>query len=136
MAEIGSFMYISDKDAVRAKIMFNNNDFSACGRFCEQSVEKSLKAYISEYGEDIDMALLYLHKPFRLYERCCELGLENFNKDTALDLAHFDDYYYGTNYPGENYFELTKEQAEEALKIMELINEMVKNKLNSSNKEE
>ena len=135
MAEIGSFMYISDKDAVRAKLMFDNDDFSACGRFCEQSVEKSLKAYISEYGEDTDMVLLYSHKPRRLYERCCELGLENYNKDTALALANFDDYYYGANYPGNNFIELTKEQAEEALKIMETVNDIVKNKLNKENKE-
>jgi len=80
MAEIGSFMYISDKDAV--------------------------------------------------YERCCELGLENFNKDTALILARFDDYYYAANYPGNSFIELKKEQAEEALITMTSVNNMVKDKLN------
>jgi len=58
MAEIGSFIYLSEKDAVRAQIMFDNCDFNACGRFCEQSVEKSLKAFICEHGDNSDMLLL------------------------------------------------------------------------------
>ena len=129
MAEIGTFMYISEKDAIRAKIMFDNGDFNACGKFCEQSAEKSLKAFISEHGNSSDMLLLKLHKPYRLYERCCKLGLDKISDASALILSKFSEYYYDTNYPGNDYIELTEEEAAEALKIMNEINALVKNKL-------
>lgn len=130
MAKIGSYLYLSDKDALRAEKMFEFEDFSACGRFCEQSVEKSLKAFIEIKGSISDKSLMSLHKPRRLYERCCELGLETPDKQLALELSVFSEYYYDTNYPGASYFELTETQAIAAMEIMRGINKKVSDKLN------
>jgi len=126
LGKIGSYLYIAEKDAVRARRMFEAGDFSACGRFCEQSAEKSLKAFIEQKGASADKPLMASHKPKRLYERCCGLGLEELDKQLALQLAVFSEYYYDTNYPGASYFELTQEEAEEALEIMERVNRAVR----------
>ena len=129
MAEVGSYLYISEKDAARAQQMFDLQDYTACGRFCEQSAEKSLKAFIEQKGSSADMLLMSLHKPRRLYERSCELGLETLDKQLALELSIFSEYYYDTNYPSASYFELTESQAGEALEIMARINKSVNKKL-------
>ena len=125
MAEVGSYLYLSQKDAARAHIMFDYNDYTACGRFCEQSVEKSLKAYIELHGDASDARLMSLHKPRRLYERCCQLGLQSLDTSILATLSALSDYYFDTNYPGNAYFELTKEQAEQALVVMKHINALV-----------
>ena len=125
MGEIGSYLYLSEKDAVRARQMFELKDYTACGRFCEQSVEKSLKAFLEKHGSITDRPLMTIHKPRRLYERCCALGLETLDKDLALQLSVFSDYYYDTNYPGASYFELSEEQAREAIEIMARVNSLV-----------
>jgi HEPN domain-containing protein len=109
--------------------MFDFADYSACGRFCEQSAEKSLKAYLEIYGEAGDMRLFSLHKPKRLYERCCELGLETAQKQMASELALFAEYYYDTNYPGDSFLEVTREQAEDAMRTMAEVNSLVFSKL-------
>ena len=129
METIGSYLYLSKKDAVRAYNMFNLEDYSACGRFCEQSVEKSLKAFIEIKGSVSDIGLMSIHKPRRLYERCCELGLAEADTGLALVMAKLADYYYDTNYPGDSYFELTKEEAEEALTAMDRVNLLVRQAL-------
>jgi HEPN domain-containing protein len=129
MAEVGSYIYLSRKDAVRAQQMFDLDDYSACGRFCEQSVEKSLKAYMEIHGDISDIRLMSLHKPRRLYERCCELGLPDLGNDVLAVLSMLADYYYDTNYPGDAYFELTELNAREALKVMKLVNDLVDDKL-------
>lgn len=125
MAEVGGYFYISQKDEKRAKAMFDIEDYSACGRFCEQSVEKSLKAFIEIKGNGSDKKLFQTHKPIKLYKRCVQLGLCGYDEQTAGVLSRFDDYYYDTNYPGPEYFELTKEDAEEALEYMKKVNRLV-----------
>lgn len=125
MAKVGSYLYLSQKDAIRAGQMFELGDYTACGRFCEQSVEKSLKAFIELKGNSSDIPLMSLHKPRRLYERCCGLGLCTLDNNVSLVMSKLEDYYYDTNYPGDAYFELTKENAKEALDIMKLVNGLV-----------
>ena len=130
MGAIGGYLYLSGKDAVRARQMYELNDYTACGRFCEQSAEKSLKAFIEKNGGISDRPLMKIHKPRRLYERCCELGLEEADALFALQLSVFSEYYYDTNYPGADYFELTEQQAKEAIHVMERVNNSVIRALN------
>lgn len=117
-----SYLALSEKDAVRARQMYELGDYNACGRFCEQSVEKSLKAFIEQNGSSEDIPLMTLHRPRRLYERCCALGLGPLDPALALSLSVFSEYYYDTNYPGASYFELTKLQAEDALALTDRVN--------------
>jgi len=67
MAEIGSYLYIAQKDLMRAKHMHDVDDYCASGRFSEQAVEKCLKSYIEKHGKASDYMLMTLHKPRRLY---------------------------------------------------------------------
>jgi HEPN domain-containing protein len=129
LGESVSYLDFSEKDAIRARQMFDLKDYTVCGWFCEQSMEKSLKAFLGKKGTLADKPLMTLHKPKRLYERCCELGLEDFDKQFALELAIFTDYYYDTNYPSASYIELTEAEAKEALEIMEKINRLVKSRI-------
>jgi len=121
VAEIGSFLYIAEKDLTRARIMHDFSDYSAAGRFCEQAVEKCLKSYIEKHGDSSDYKLMSLHKPRRLYDRCVELGWRELSHRDAGILSKLSDYYYDTNYPGNSYFELTESQSAEALELAEKI---------------
>jgi len=121
MGEIGSFVYIAKKDLDRARLMHSVEDYSAAGRFCEQSVEKCLKSYIEQKGNSGDFRLMSLHKPRRLYERCVQLGMNPLPACDVAVLSSLSDYYYDTNYPGNSYFELTQEQSAEAINLAEKI---------------
>jgi HEPN domain-containing protein len=124
MAEIGSFMYIAKKDLERARLMHDVEDYSAAGRFCEQTVEKCLKSYIELKGDASDFRLMSLHKPRRLYERCIQLGMKKLPDRDISVLSLLSDYYYDTNYPGNSYFELTFDQSAEALILAEKVYEL------------
>ena len=121
MAEIGSFLYIAYKDLERARLMHEVEDYSAAGRFCEQSVEKCLKSFIEKNGDGKDFRLMSLHKPRRIYERCVQLGLKELSDRDVAILSKLSDYYYDTNYPGNSFFELSFEQSAEALILAEKI---------------
>ncbi|MCL1787467.1 MAG: HEPN domain-containing protein [Defluviitaleaceae bacterium] len=118
MAAVGSYLYLAQKDAGRAGIMFEAGDYTACGRFCEQAVEKAFKAYLEVYGGSDVVGLMKLHKPRRLYEKCCELGLQPVDETILATLSDLSEYYYETNYPGDGFFELTRKQAEQAAELM------------------
>ncbi|MCL2216208.1 MAG: HEPN domain-containing protein [Defluviitaleaceae bacterium] len=135
MAEIGSYLYIAKKDLSRAKIMHAAQDYSAGGRFSEQSVEKCLKAFIEQNGISDDYRLMSLHKPRRLYERCLELGLSSLSDKDICTLSQLADYYYDTNYPGNAYFELTKAQSQEALELAEKVVVLIEAALERENEE-
>ena len=134
MAKIGSFLYIAERDSKLANSAYDIKEYTGCGQLCEKCVEKSLKAYISEFGSETDLLALSAHNPHRLYEKCCELGFEKFDKDMAFEMAKLADYYRETRYPGDNYFELTETEARDALKIMRYINNKVKESLNNMKK--
>jgi len=129
MAEIGTYLYIAKKDLSRAGLMHSVQDYSACGRFSEQVVEKCLKALIERKGESGDYRLMSLHKPLRLYERCLELGLTEFSDKDVCTLSKLADYYYDTNYPGNAYFELTEAQSLEAFQLAEKIAKLIEDAL-------
>ena len=124
MAEVGSYIYIAMQDLQRAKIMYDVDDYSASGRFCEQVVEKCFKSYIEAKGGASDYRLMLLHKPLRLYERCLQLGFKKMSDADVSVLSKLADYYYDTNYPGNSYFELTKAHADEAVALAEKVVEM------------
>jgi HEPN domain-containing protein len=121
MAEVGSYLYIAKKDLRRAELMHKEEDYCASGRFSEQAVEKCFKAYIEKKGTADDYKLMALHKPWRLYDRCCALGYPELSADEENVLHKLADYYYDTNYPGNAYFELTHGQSYEALQLAETV---------------
>jgi HEPN domain-containing protein len=81
-------------------------------RLFEQYVEKVMKHRIFLYGDDNDRSLLYSHRVPKLGKRCeVLLGITFTDKEMLLfnDLANF---YFDTNYPGDDYVEIAKEEAE------------------------
>ena len=121
MAEVGSYLYIACKDLRRAELMHGEQDYCASGRFSEQAIEKCFKAFIEQKGTADDYKLMALHKPWRLYDRCCSLGLPELSGAEESILHKLPDYYYDTNYPGNAYFELTHAQSLEALELARVV---------------
>lgn len=121
MAEIGSYLYISKRDLQDATLLFKGGSYTQSGRLSEQVVEKVLKHHLHTNGTPEDYRLLYTHKPFRLYKKCqeCGFGLE-LSKDQLLTLKDLDSYYYDTNYPGNDFFELDHDQAQDALNLAKI----------------
>jgi HEPN domain-containing protein len=130
MAEVGSYLYIAERDLKDAYHLFDVKSYSTCGRLCEQAAEKALKHFIHMKGSSADYKLLQIHKPLRLYAKCTEynLGL-NLTKEEMFVLGNLDSYYYDTNYPGNAYFELEEEDAKSALALAEVIVKHVAEKI-------
>ncbi|MCL2364363.1 MAG: HEPN domain-containing protein [Defluviitaleaceae bacterium] len=117
MAAIGSYLYIAQKDLRRGELMHTEEDYCAAGRFFEQAVEKAFKAFIEKKGTPDDYRLMSLHKPWRLYDRCRALDFPQLSTEEENALHKLADYYYDTNYPGNAYFELTRDQSLEAMVV-------------------
>ncbi|MCL2190097.1 MAG: HEPN domain-containing protein [Defluviitaleaceae bacterium] len=125
MATVGSYLYLAEKDFRAARNSKASKDYDVSGRLLEQAAEKSLKHYLHHHGDPtnpMDEKLLRSHKPYNIYTRCVDLGLT-----LALDvgekstLKSLGDWYYDTNYPNNNYTELTLPDIEEAEGVAEKI---------------
>lgn len=81
-------------------------------RLFEQYAEKVMKHCIFLSGEDNDRSLLHSHRVPKLARRCeTLLGITFSDKEMLLfnDLANF---YFDTNYPGDDYVDITQDEAE------------------------
>ena len=118
MAEVGSYLYIAKRDLKDAMLLYKGQSYTQTGRLAEQVVEKVLKHYLHSFGNSEDYRFLHMHKPFRIYTKCKEYGFAlELSKDELLTLKDLDSYYYDTNYPGNEFFELEELQAKEALDL-------------------
>ena len=120
-----SYLEYSDRDLKYARDMLTLENFDPCGRFCQQSVEKRLKHFIEKNGTTNDLTILHIHNLAKLYVRVCELSDKKPDRAVRGDLYQLTTYYFETNYPSEDNIELTKDMAEEAVKIAEYVNEWV-----------
>jgi len=122
MAEVGSYLYLAKKDYNDAKLLLSGSSFSSCGRFCQQTIEKSFKHYIHLNGDINDQKSLHTHKIKRLYDKCKALGMKfALSAEEIVVLRDVEDCYFDTNYPGDDFYELDKEQAKAALKLAKKI---------------
>ncbi|MCL2189412.1 MAG: HEPN domain-containing protein [Defluviitaleaceae bacterium] len=135
MAEVGTYLYIAQKDLRRAELMHGERDYCASGRFSEQAVEKAFKSFIEQKGKADDYKLMALHKPWRLYDRCNALGFPELTEEEERTLHKLPDYYYDTNYPGNAYFELTQAQSQEALDMARTVVGLVEEGLGVESKD-
>lgn len=133
MAKIGSYLYLARKDLQSAYQISEIGDTGLFSRLCEQACEKAFKHFIHQKGVHEDQALLFIHKPYRLYKRCAELGLGlELSKDELLVLKTLDDYYFDTNYPGNSWFEPEREDVLEALGVADRVIEYIEEYFRSS----
>ena len=125
MAAVGSYLYLAQKDYRAALNSKDSKDYDVSGRLMEQAAEKALKHYLHFYGDPtnpMDEKLLRSHKPYNIYTRCEVLGLSlTLDVGEKSTLKSLGDWYYDTNYPNNNYTELTLLDINEAQDVVEKI---------------
>ena len=109
-----SYKELADRDLRAAKMMFDGEMYNQVVRFCQQYIEKMLKQVIfSEGSTDKDIVLLKSHKVATIAKRYEEISGIKFTLDEIALFYQLTDYYFDTNYPGDDYVELSMEEAEE-----------------------
>ena len=117
-----SYLEYSNRDVKYAEDMYNCGNWDPCGRFCQQSVEKRLKYIIEINGDCADKPLFGVHSLVPLYRRVCEIKNASEDKSVRGDLYELSSYYFDTNYPKKINIELSREMADEALRVMRYMN--------------
>ncbi|MCL1842234.1 MAG: HEPN domain-containing protein [Defluviitaleaceae bacterium] len=110
-----TYKYIGDRDLRDAQVLLQAGSASMTGRLVQQAVEKNLKQFIEDNGDTNDLPILSAHNCVKLYDRVVALGGLTRNADDRKMMALLREYYYDTNYPGEDCRELSREEAEEAV---------------------
>jgi len=119
----------AEYDLESAKKNFQQNIYSYTCFICEQSAQKSLKAFLIFKGE----RYIFEHSIQKLAEKCYTYD-RNFKKFIEYG-AIIDKYYLTTRYPDAlpppaiPYESYTEKEAKEALNITEEIFSLVKNRL-------
>ncbi|MCL1877377.1 MAG: HEPN domain-containing protein [Defluviitaleaceae bacterium] len=100
------------RDLHSAKIMLDASIYNNAVRFCQQYVEKICKEKIHTSGsEDGDQFLLHSHRLPKLARRCEVLCAIRFTKDEVIFFNELANYYFDTNYPGDEYVEIDDKTA-------------------------
>lgn len=114
----------AERDIKSAKVLKEHN----CGNdvvafHCQQSVEKSLKAYLMSKGEGIvsGHSLIYL----------CKLSEKHNSefKKYIKDCGFLNQYYIETRYPADNPLIISDYEAEECIDIAEKVCKIVMDKI-------
>lgn len=107
-----SYADIAAKDVQAAAVMLRAGHYNHFVRLCQQYVEKVFKEVLLRLGEGAEYAhALHSHNVFRLCQKVSALTGIGFSRDEHLFFRSLTEYYFDTNYPGENYFEVSKEEA-------------------------
>ena len=107
-----SYADIAKKDLLAVKEMLRAGLYNHSARLCQQYVEKIFKTCIAQHSSDeTDIALLHTHKLARLAERCGALHKIVFSRLEMAFFRELTDYYFDTNYPGDDYIELSEAEA-------------------------
>ena len=107
-----SYIDIAKEDLLAAKETLRAGLYNHSARLCQQYVEKVFKECIARNGtEETDLLLLHTHKLSRLANRCCALLEISFSRTEMAFFRELTDYYFDTNYPGENYIKLSEDEA-------------------------
>ncbi len=84
---------------------------------CQQVAEKYLKGYLDKVFVDEDVAdLLRRHNMKKIASKLNEMkaGLEL----DVIGLAYLTDFYYDARYPGDDFYNVTKDDFEKCLSVM------------------
>ena len=106
-----SYLYLARKDLETAEILLNSTSFGHIARLCQQYVEKIMKFRIDRDGDTEDFSILRTHKIKRIAKRCEELADLHFTESEMLFFGDLSDFYFDTNYPTDDYFEVDRETA-------------------------
>ena len=124
METVKEYIKIADDDLESAVALFNNKMYNTCVQHCAQAAEKYLKSFIFENGDLSHKKIMRSHDVGEIYLVCLELGLSSFDSDVVnvLDNLHG---YYRTRYPAGADLEITEENAEEAIKIVNIVKDKI-----------
>ena len=100
-------------DIQSAKANYSFKLWNKVGRECQQACEKYLKHYLQQ-NHMLSETLERTHNLKKLVR-----AIPDYDKDVYRDLSVVGDYYFDTNYPGDEFIMLDKEMADEALEIAE-----------------
>ncbi len=98
-------------DFKSAKANYHFELWNKVGKECQQVCEKYLKHYLYN-NHLLSYEIERTHNLKKLLK-----AIPNYNKIIYKDLSIIGDYYFETNYPGDNFILLDKEMADEALAI-------------------
>ena len=108
---MNSYKELALYDMKSVKANYNYELWNKVGRECQQVCEKYMKHYLQKnhlLTEDLERTH-NLKKLIRV--------IPGYNKDLYKNLSVVGDYYFEANYPGDNFLELNKEMADEAIEI-------------------
>ena len=107
----------NDLQYLESVIAMGNTFYNQLAVQCQQVAEKYLKGYLDKIfvGEDV-VDLLRTHNMKKIASKLNEVkaGLE---LDT-IGLAYLTDFYYDARYPGDDFYNVTKDDFEKCLSIM------------------
>ena len=124
MEKLNSYLGIARNDYLYAKNAMSTGkeigNFNGVAALCAQSGEKYLKAVIEKcFVDDGDvMDLLHSHNLRSLYNKI----ITKFNMNvSSKDCKWLGDFYFDARYPGDNFVTVNEEDAQECLRIVELL---------------
>ncbi|BFI73773.1 hypothetical protein YN1_7600 [Nanoarchaeota archaeon] len=112
----------ANEDLEAAKILLDKNLFKSSAFYCQQCVEKYLKAYLLYKTGSYP----FIHSIKNLIELCINVDKE-FNYLYDINADKLDKYYTGTRY--FPFLKITEEDAKEAIDIAENVREFILKKL-------
>lgn len=120
--------YLYAKNAMDTGRMLGN--FNGVAALCAQSAEKYLKAVIEKcFVGDADVfELLRSHNLRSLYNK---ISTEFQLKVSSKDCKWLGDFYFDARYPGDNFVVVNEADAEECLRIVEIIEKDVRDIIRS-----
>ena len=113
---MNSYKELALYDMKGAEASYAYQLWNKVGRECQQVCEKYLKQYLQD-SHLLTESLQRSHNLKRLIRE-----IPDYDKGIYRQLAVVGDYYFDTNYPGDDFLELDQEMADEA---MEIANELI-----------
>jgi len=108
---MNSYKELALYDLKSAKANYEYALWNKVGRECQQVCEKYLKFYL-EKRHLLSEHLQRTHNLKKLVR-----SIPEYDKDIYKSLTVVGDYYFDTNYPGDDFIELDKEMADEAMDV-------------------
>ena len=125
--ESNSYLALAKRDLQNAQELFQvtSTGYNLVARLAQQGAEKIMKHFIEKLSHEDFIPLLGTHNTVRLYNAILSLGMIPENRAHRKELLLLKNYYFDTNYPGENYIEIDYETAKEALDFATMFVEML-----------
>lgn len=117
--EANSYLGIAKRNLRTAKNLMGDGDFNDATRYAQQVVEKVLKHLLEQTQDPSVTGFMRIHNLRTLYTQAQKREVRHLPPLSRETLACLTTYYFDTNYPGDDYIEVTEEEAQEACQVAE-----------------